>query len=133
MFNYADELAHSVNARNSLPLGDWMQKDVVLVRANNTLRVIVHFYYYLPWYTEHSAVPQIIDMMIVRDGWESPFYKDFINFDGAFRDELGRYSTDIADLVPFSDFDDLLVFEDESDPFVFSVSLNEEEQAVRGN
>lgn len=104
MFNYEGQLQHSVNQNVAVPVGQWAEQTVVMFDLDNTTRVNAKLYYHVPSVSAEDVSPLIIDMEIIRNGMPA-FYKDFVNFDGAWRDELGRYSTDINDLLPFNNLE----------------------------
>lgn len=126
MFNYSLQLAHSANKNTVLPIGRWLEKSFKLVRHDNSLRIEASFYYFAAWFDAGEMLPLAIDFAIIRNGRE-PFYKDFVNFDGAFRDETGRFSTDISDLLPFDDFNylEISIASEDFSPFAFDLGIDE--------
>ena len=123
MFNYDEQLSNSVNRFVSLPDGSWAERNLSFINFDDTVRAQAHLYFYVPYLDSVDPQPQVIDLKVMRNGKE-PYFKDFVNFDGAWRDELGRYSTDINDLLPFDDAP-LISFEDDSDIFEFEIKSTE--------
>lgn len=131
MFNFDEHLTGSINKYVDLPTGQWAEQTILLVSDDDKIRVLALLYYFVPLMQTGIHQPQIIDMEIIRNGM-LPFYKDFVNFDGAWRDELGRYSTDINDLLPFENLP-LHSTGDDDSLIMFEVNLTDEIGNNHGN